>query len=201
MSLRNDLDEIISKMQDVPTKTADAPLSESDWNSVAINMKRIKEALTKIKDLPACTIPKGFLYVRFPGRPLPYGADGVFNWTNEADWKKIHEQYKGDFLRLAGGNASAFKADDEKIDHDEKCKDKDNKPNTGGGQKDAIQNHRHPYTDNSVYGKYTFSPKQKNGWTGRADVERKTDGIIEARTDIETRPTNITVEMYLYMPD
>lgn len=197
MSLRTELDAILTTMPTIATKSADAPLTELDWNSVAENIAKIKEALTKIKDLPACTIPKGFLYVRFPGRPLPYGADGVFNWTSEADWKKIHDQYAGDFLRLAGGNASTFKADSEQIQHDEKCKDKDNKPNTGGGQMDAVQEHTHWFAD--TY----YRNDLKTGQKGRASNERHGErtGTNDGRSDIETRPTNITVEMYLYMPN
>lgn len=198
MSLRTELDAILTTMPTIATKSADAPLTELDWNSVAENIAKIKEALTKIKDLPACTIPKGFLYVRFPGRPLPYGADGVFNWTSEADWKKIHDQYAGDFLRLAGGNASAFKADSEQIQHDEKCKDKDNKPNTGGGQMDAVQKHTHTVatqwatSSGLAWGRYHI---------GGHDTSTSTTSDHNARSDIETRPTNITVEMYLYMPN
>lgn len=191
MSLRTELDAILTTMPTIATKSADAPLTELDWNSVAENIAKIKEALTKIKDLPACTIPKGFLYVRFPGRPLPYGADGVFNWTSEGDWKKIHEQYAGDFLRLAGGNASAFKTDSEQIQHDEKAK------GTGGGQWDAVQTHTHWFADTG------YRHDLKTGQKGRASNYRgdSRTGANDGRSDIETRPTNITVEMYLYMPD
>lgn len=197
MSLRTELDAILTTMPTIATKSADAPLTELDWNSVAENIAKIKEALTKIKDLPACTIPKGFLYVRFPGRPLPYGADGVFNWTSEGDWKKIHEQYAGDFLRLAGGNASVFKADSEQIEHDEKCKDKDNKPNTGGGQIDAVQEHTHRYSHR------IWDADRASGSHSVANdtVEITNTSANDGRSDIETRPTNITVEMYLYMPN
>lgn len=198
MSLRSELDELISQINVVSTKNADDPLTEMDWNLVSSNFQKVSEALKRIRDLPACTIPKGFLYVRFPGRPLPYGVDGVFNWTSETDWKKIHEQYAGDFLRLAGGNASAFKADDEQIQHDEKCKDKDNKPNTGGGQMDAVQKHTHVLTiqweasSGLAWGRYNIA--------GHNTIISTTSGH-NARSDTETRPTNITVEMYLYMPN
>ncbi len=78
MNLRNELNEILSTMAPIPKKKADDALTEADWNTVARNIEKLKEAIKKIRDLPACTIPKGFLYVRFPGRPLPYGVDGVF---------------------------------------------------------------------------------------------------------------------------
>ena len=196
MSLRTELDAILTTMPTIATKSADAPLTELDWNSVAENIAKIKEAFAKIKDLPSSTIPKGFLYVRFPGRPVPYGADGVFNWTSEADWKKIHEQYAGDFLRLAGGNASAFKADSEQINHDEKCKDKDNKPNTGGGQMDALQEHSHRYS-------HRIWDADRAGGThsvANSTTETTNTSANDGRSDIETRPKNITVEMYLYNP-
>lgn len=194
MSLRTELDAILTTMPTIATKSADAPLTELDWNSITENIAKIKEALTKIKDLPSSTIPKGFLYVRFPGRPLPYGADGVFNWTSEADWKKIHDQYAGDFLRLAGGNASTFKAESEQIQHDEKCKDKDNKPNTGGGQMDAVQDHTHClYVERS-------QTRVRGGSDHHVAYYGNMAYMRSGRSDIETRPTNITVEMYLYNP-
>ena len=197
MSLRTELDELISQINVVPTKNADDPLTELDWNLVSSNFQKVSEALKRIRDLPACTIPKGFLYVRFPGRPLPYGADGMFNWTSEFEWRKIHEQYAGDFLRLAGGNASAFKTDSEQINHDEKCKDGNNRPNTGGGQIDTLQEHQHSY----VY--YYAQEVVMKGQTHVCDIYNRIEKSFDCtgRTDIETRPTNITVEMYLYIPD
>jgi hypothetical protein len=198
MSLRKELNEILSQMETTPRKEADDALTETDWNTVATNIEKLKEAIRKIRDLPACTIPKGFLYVRFPGRPLPYGVDGVFNWTSELDWKKLHAQYAGDFLRLAGGNASAFNAQSEQVGYDEKARDSENKPNTGGGQMDALQEHKHKT--------WTFSGIKGSLWRA---IEHKicVDYYLsetdpnDGRTDIETRPKNITVEMYLYNPE
>lgn len=199
MSLRTELDAILTTMPTIATKSADAPLTELDWNSITENIAKIKEALTKIKDLPSSTIPKGFLYVRFPGRPLPYGADGVFNWTSETDWKKIHDQYAGDFLRLAGGNASTFKADSESIVHDLEAKDEHNRPNTGGGQQDAIKKHTHPYK--RAYEKGYKCGNNSKFQNAGIEYDYQSTEIPSRHADIETRPVNITVEMYLYMPD
>lgn len=198
MNLRNELNEILSTMAPTPKKAADDALTESDWNTVATNIEKLKEAITKIRDLPACTIPKGFLYVRFPGRPLPYGQDGVFNWTSELDWKKLHAQYAGDFLRLAGGNASAFNAQSEQVGYDEKARDSENKPNTGGGQMDALQEHKHKTKGSYRERGSLWRVIEQQFHIGEPfDNTLSTDG----RTDIETRPKNITVEMYLYNPE
>ena len=198
MNLRNELNEILSQMETTPRKKADDALTESDWNTVATNIEKLKDAIKKIRDLPACTIPKGFLYVRFPGRPLPYGVDGVFNWTSELDWKKLHAQYAGDFLRLAGGNASAFNAQSEQVSYDEKARDGENKPNTGGGQMDALQEHKHKaWTSSAAEGSLWRTIEHGFCVNDYLNDTRPNDG----RTDIETRPKNITVEMYLYNPE
>ena len=201
MNLRNELNEILSQMETTPRKAADDALTETDWNTVATNIDKLKEAIEKIRDLPACTIPKGFLYVRFPGRPLPYGVDGVFNWTSELDWKKLHAQYAGDFLRLAGGNASAFNAQSEQVSYDEKARDSENKPNTGGGQMDALQEHKHNFEyekHKSLGGLSGVNARYQ--WESKTTSDGSTNPIL-CRTDIETRPKNITVEMYLYNPE
>lgn len=198
MNLRNELNEILSTMAPIPEKKADDALTETDWNTVARNIEKLKEAIKKIRDLPACTIPKGFLYVRFPGRPLPYGQDGVFNWTSELDWKKLHAQYAGDFLRLAGGNASVFNAQSEQVSYDEKARDGENKPNTGGGQMDALQEHKHKaWTSSVAEGSLWRTIEHRFCVNDYLNDTRPNDG----RTDIETRPKNITVEMYLYNPE
>lgn len=198
MNLRNELNEILSTMAPIPEKKADDALTETDWNTVAENIEKLKDAIKKIRDLPACTIPKGFLYVRFPGRPLPYGVDGMFNWTSELDWKKLHAQYAGDFLRLAGGNASAFNAQSEQVSYDEKARDGENKPNTGGGQMDALQEHKHKaWTSSAAEGSLWRTIEHRFCVNDYLKDTRPNDG----RADIETRPKNITVEMYLYNPE
>lgn len=198
MNLRNELNEILSQMAPIPRKEADDALTETDWNTVATNIEKLKDAIKKIRDLPACTIPKGFLYVRFPGRPLPYGVDGMFNWTSELDWKKLHTQYAGDFLRLAGGNASAFNAQSEQVSYDEKARDSENKPNTGGGQMDALQKHKHKaWTSSAAEGSLWRTIEHRFCVNDYLNDTRPNDG----RADIETRPKNITVEMYLYNPE
>lgn len=198
MNLRNELNEILSQMETTPKKAADDALTETDWNTVVTNIEKLKDAIKKIRDLPACTIPKGFLYVRFPGRPLPYGDKGMFNWTGELDWKKLHAQYAGDFLRLAGGNASAFNAQSEQVSYDEKARDSENKPNTGGGQMDALQEHKHKAGPNSAAEGSLWRAIEHRFCVGNYIQDtRPNDG----RADIETRPKNITVEMYLYNPE
>lgn len=199
MSLRSELDAILAKISTVPTKSADDPLTEMDWNTVVGNIESLKEAIAKIRDLPASTIVPGFLYVRLPGRPLPYGASGVFNWTEEREWQKIHEQYPGTFLRLAGENASVFKADNESVSYDEKVRDQNGIKMKGGGQMDAVQFHKHSYIDDNANGN-SNAANSWNGWHGIRASTRRTDDIVEGRTDIETRPKNITVEMYVYKP-
>ncbi|MEL5721351.1 MAG: hypothetical protein P1P59_09570, partial [Treponemataceae bacterium] len=158
------------------------------------NIAKLKEAIEKIRDLPASTIAPGFLYVRFPGCPLPYGANGVFNWTEEHEWRLVHEQYPGVFLRLAGGNASSFKADSESVSYDTKAK------GTGGGQMDAVQEHKHNISCQDGYGGINYNDIRGDEDPGKGSITRTTNHPHECRSDIETRPKNITVEMYVYEP-
>lgn len=193
MSLRTELDEILKNFQTVPSKTADDPITDFDWNAIASNLSNLRHALEVIRDLPACTIPHGFLYVRFPGKPLPYDVDGMFPWTTKSDWQNLTTKYPGTFLRLAGGDASTFQSETDTVTYDSGVK------GTGGGQMDALQTHKHGYSyegsnglgsQQGITGKYQYQAKTVNNDTGE---------VKGARSTSETRPKNITVEVYMYL--
>ena len=188
MSLRTELDEILKNFQTVPSKTADDPITDFDWNAIASNLSHLRHALEVIRDLPACTIPHGFLYVRFPGKPLPYDVDGMFPWTTKSDWQNLTTKYPGTFLRLAGGDASTFQAETETVTYDNGVK------GTGGAQMDALQEHQHTGECRGDSGPYSFI---KNGWA--YNLYNYKTWNCTGRTTTETRPKNITVEVYMYL--
>ncbi|MEL3908071.1 MAG: hypothetical protein P1P64_03520 [Treponemataceae bacterium] len=189
MSLRRKLDELLGKVIVPPHKNADDPLTNEDWNSVASSIENLKEAVEAIRDMPACTIAPGKLYIRFPGQPEPYGALGKYPWTSKGDWTMLDEKWAGAFLRMSGGNASKFRRENEYVKYDAKTK------GSGGGQEDALQNHTHAYLDQVPTG--VNRQIAKRGSYGN-NTERKSTENSNGRTDIETRPKNITVEMYIY---
>lgn len=196
MSLRQTLLNLAAEIQPTGHKRADDLLTESDWNKLQDNFEKIKEALTAIATNPTTSLPKNFIYIRLPGSPLPYGESGAFNWTQQHEWETLHTKWPGTFLRLAGGNASVFKADSEQVSYDTKALDGNEKPNKGGGQIDSLQNHTHTVTtqwqagNGLAWGKHNIA--------GHNTIT-STTSAPDARSDIETRPKNITVEMYRYI--
>ena len=182
MELRPELEQILLQLKsNVPTTVlSDEPLLENNWNSVCTSIKLLTEALKKIKELPP-DIP-------LPGSPVPWEK---YPQTTEAQWKAIHALYPGDFMRLAGGNASKFKESGTSIYHDPGIK------GDGGGQIDTFQDHQHLYYETS--GRDSIWNVNGNDSCEDDDTttERQTYGT-SGRTSPETRPSNVTIELYIY---
>lgn len=187
MSLQKKLEDILEKLKVKKPNplNADDLLLDSNWNNVCASIALLTEAIRATKETPSSIPAVGSPYIRLPGMPLPWVE---FSATLKNQWIAVHEKYPGVFLRLAGGNASSFKADSESVSYDTKAK------GTGGGQMDAIQEHIHGINISSQWW-----GKNKGDW-GLKDPYGNTDtyGIKNARSDIETRPKNITVEMYVF---
>lgn len=190
MELRPELEQILLQLKsNVPTTVlSDEPLLENNWNSVCASIKLLTEALKKIKELPPDIPLPGFPYFRCPGMPVPWEK---YPQTTEAQWKAIHALYPGDFMRLAGGNASKFKESGTSIYHDPGIK------GDGGGQIDTFQDHQHLYYETS--GRDSIWNVNGNDSCEDDDTttERQTYGT-SGRTSPETRPSNVTIELYIY---
>ncbi|QSH95103.1 hypothetical protein [Treponema phagedenis] len=190
MGLKSKLDEQLLEVQkNLPsTLNPDDALTNKNWNCVVASIKAIYEALQAAASTPPSIPPIGFLYTRFPGMPLPWEQ---FTDTAPVEWKNLHEKYPGTFLRLAGGNASAFSGSGS-VSYDSGVR------GNGGGQIDAMQRHTHSYTyegsngvgsTKGVDAQYQWQQENKSSTTGSAS----------GRETEETRPKNITVEMYLFV--
>lgn len=191
MSLKQELEKLISqlKLNTPETLLSDDPLTEQNWNKVCQSVKLLVEAVKHIEHLPPDVPPAGSPYFRLPGMPVPWEQHPC---TTKEQWTAIHSLYPGDFMRLAGGNASKFKEDSAYISYDSKAK------GDGGGQTDSLQEHKHPY--------HYKECKSHGGLRG--DISRymyqelgrdvKTGNCEGARTDIETRSKNITIELYIF---
>ncbi|TYT79856.1 hypothetical protein [Treponema phagedenis] len=170
------------------TLNADDALTNKNWNCVVTSIKAIYDALQAAASTPPSIPPIGFLYTRFPGMPLPWEQ---FTDTAPVEWKNLHEKYPGTFLRLAGGDASAFSGSGS-VSYDSGVR------GNGGGQIDAMQRHTHSYTYESCINldglKGTVAQYQWNQQTTYS-----TTGSASGRETEETRPKNITVEMYLFV--
>ena len=190
MELRPELEQILLQLKsNVPTTVlSDEPLLENNWNSVCTSIKLLTEALKKIKALPPDIPLPGFPYFRCPGMPVPWEK---YPQTTEAQWKAIHALYPGDFMRLAGGNASKFKESGTSIYHDPGIK------GDGGGQIDTFQDHQHKYTE--TYGRDSIWNVNGNDSCEDDDTtkEHQTYGT-SGRVSPETRPSNVTIELYIY---
>ena len=190
MELRPELEQILLQLKsNVPTTVlSDEPLLENNWNSVCTSIKLLTEALKKIKELPPDIPLPGFPYFRCPGMPVPWEK---YSQTTKAQWKAIHALYPGDFMRLAGGNASKFKESGTSIYHDPGIK------GDGGGQIDTFQDHQHLYYETS--GRDSIWNVHGNDSCEDDDTttERQTYGT-SGRTSPETRPSNVTIELYIY---
>lgn len=195
MALRTTLDMLLAQLKNSRPQTllADDALLESNWNNMCASVQLLTEAVEAMcsenPDVPSV----GSSYVRLPGMKVPWEQ---YPRTTQSQWASIHERYPGDFLRLAGGNASRFQADSTAIRHDPSV------AGEGGGQIDTMQNHRHRYQDHeasrhekgtagassSSYTLYMYQ-QQQSVYTTDDDNARHSD---------ETRPTNVTVEWYVY---
>lgn len=191
MELRPELEQILLQLKsNVPTTVlSDEPLLESNWNNMCTSVKLLTEAVKKIKELPPDIPLPGSPYFRCPGMPVPWEK---YPQTTETQWKAIHALYPGDFMRLAGGNASKFKESGTSIYHDPGIK------GDGGGQIDAMQNHTHSYTDEHIGGWGGSWLADFDYWANSRASSSKTTGGASGRTGEENRPSNVTIELYIY---
>ena len=95
-------------------------------------------------------------------------------------------------MRLAGGNASKFKESGTSIYHDSGIK------GDGGGQVDTMQNHTHSYTDDHIGGWGGTWLADAHKWANAEASVSKTTGGASGRTASENRPSNVTIELYIY---
>ena len=195
MELRPELEQILLQLKsNVPTTVlSDEPLLENNWNSVCTSIKLLTEALKKIKELPPDIPLPGFPYFRCPGMPVPWEK---YPQTTEAQWKAIHALYPGDFMRLAGGNASKFKESGTSIYHDPGIK------GDGGGQVDTMPSHTHNYEDSNASSHIPGTAGASSAtYTQYMYQQQKTDKKTKpnnGRAGEENRPSNVTIELYIY---
>lgn len=190
MALRTKLDLLIAQLENnVPqTLLADDALLESNWNNMCASIKLLTEAVETIRTENPDVPPVGFSYIRFPAMRVPWEQ---YPQTTKSQWTVIHGQYPGDFLRLAGGNASKFKESGTSIYHDSGIK------GDGGGQIDTFQDHQHKYYETSGRDSIWNVHGNDSCEDDDSTTERKTYGT-SGRTSPETRPVNVTVEWYVY---
>lgn len=195
MSLDFELGKIIDSLN-LTTPEAlspDEPLVDRNWNNVVNSIKSLTEAVNLIRRLPPAVPPVGMAYIRFPGMPEPHIR---FPATQKNQWKAIHELYPDCFFRLKGNEkdkkniASVFKTDSEQVTFDTGV------GQDGGGQIDTMQNHSHNYF--AVDSKHQTAGGSANYFysTGRPN---SSGGVNSARVSSETRPKNITIELYIFI--
>lgn len=195
MALRTKLDQLLAQLKNTIPQTllADDALLESNWNNMCASIKLLTEVVEAIRTENPDVPPVGFSYIRLPGMAEPWEQ---YPQTTKGQWSVIHERYPGDFLRLAGGNASRFQKDSTAISHDSGVR------GTGGGQIDAMQSHTHSYTDcNASRHVPGTAGASSTTWLAYMYQEQKSTYTTEsdnARHSQETRPSNITVEWYVY---
>lgn len=189
MSLREELEKILMQLKlNVPAALlSDEPLTDRNWNSVCQSIGLLTDAIKSIVQMSPDVPPAGFCYNRFPGMKSPTEQ---FPLTKKNQWVPIHELYPGDFMRLAGGNASTFKADSAAITYDAGVK------GSGGGQVDTVQEHTHGYTDASFRSGDTAGGYRSTFYDQNQNKETK---VNSGRVSIETRPVNITIEVYMFL--
>lgn len=190
--LYDELNEVMSKIQRVPVKMPDEPLTADDWNSLASNFVHLTQAVEAVKNNPPPPVPRGFSYFRFPGMVVPWGEDGMYPDTVKSQWYAIHSIIGGAFMRLAGGNASAFSTNGQ-VKYDEKA------GGSGGGQHWAIARHGHEGLGHELGGGRVDC--NNYGWYLACQAgEHKNPSAsgTYSNFDIECRPENITIEVYVF---
>ena len=195
MALRTKLDQLIAQLKNTVPQTllADDALLESNWNNMCTSIKLLTQAVEAIRSENPDVPPVGFSYIRLPGMNEPWEQ---YPQTTRGQWSAIHERYPGDFLRLAGGNASKFQAESTAISHDSGVK------GTGGGQIDTVQSHTHEYEKHKasrhVPGTAGASSSSYTLYMYQEQQVKSTTKADNARHSQETRPANVTVEWYVY---
>ncbi len=198
-NLKTKLAEILNtlKIKKPAAIVADDPLTADNWNNVVSSIDELTKAITAINSITPSLPLVGYKYFQFPGEKLPWD---LYPATAQSDWTALHSKYPGVALRLAGGNASAFKKNSVYVSYDETIKGQ------GGGQKDALQKHFHRYNNRYIkWGSYenvdynsSGSNSYKNIWDDNVDTSYE----INCRADsTETRMINITVQVWEYRAD
>lgn len=201
MSLDSELGRIIDDLKLITPEplSPDEPLVDRNWNNVVSSIKDLTEAIGLIRSLPPAVPPIGMAYIRFPGMPEPHIR---FATTRKEQWKPIHELYPDCFFRLKGNEknkknvASVFKKDSEQVSFDSGT------GGEGGGQIDAMQSHYHSYDDYCCT-RYVVGTKGADNWQqyimyDEKAFRRESSWNTGSRTD-ETRPKNITIEIYIFI--
>lgn len=188
-ALQDELNNSLQNLKlNVPEQLgADDTLDELNWNNVVNSIKILTECIASIKDVPTTLPAVGSPYIRCPGMTVPWEQ---FKATYKEQWIAVHDLYPGDFMRLAGGNASKFKADSTQISHDSGVK------GDGGGQLDAIKRHYHQSDYPSGWGLHYIGGDNAGGYPGGNTKNQTSDAF--ANTTEETRPSNFTIELYIF---
>ncbi len=195
MELRPELEQILYQLKNNTPKTllSDDALLEDNWNNVCASIKLLTDAIKTIKELPPDIPLPGFPYFRCPGMPVPWEK---YSQTIKSQWEAVHALYPGDFMRLAGGNASKFKESGTSIYHDSGIK------GDGGGQIDTMQSHTHDYEDSNASSHIAGTAgASSTTYTQYMYREQKTDKKTKpnnGRTGDENRPANVTIELYIF---
>ena len=194
MSLDTQLGKIIEDLKlSTPDNLApDEPLVDRNWNNVVNSIKSLTEAISLIRSLPPAVPPIGMAYIRLPGMPEPHIR---FASTRKEQWKPIHELYPDCFFRLKGNEkdkknvASLFKKDSEQVTYDTGT------GGDGGGQIDTIQHHEHI----SKHRASSIGRQNGRGTSSNDDWGGSYTWNCSGRTSPETRPKNITIELYIFI--
>lgn len=186
--LQNSLSEIIEKLKiNVPDAlSVDDPIDENNWNRITASITLLTQAVNAIKDVPSTLPSVGSPYFRLPGMKEPWE---VFSATTSSQWTAIHTKYPGVFFRLAGGYASKFNEKSEQVQYDKGVQEE------GGGQEDALKYHEHFYLSPRWRGMYAG---RGNGGVNEYTHDSWTGDIRNTNVTSETRPKNITIELYIF---
>ena len=134
-----------------------------------------KVTLNEIKNFVLESVfPIGSIYTQLPGKSTPSALNYPGSWTN------ISSSYAGDFMRIEGGEASAFES---------------------GEQLDQMFDHKHSFGINSN----GTGGNGRNGFYGIGTINNSYDPSIgypsagdygNPRTGNETRPVNQTIRIW-----
>ncbi|WP_428769290.1 hypothetical protein V1L52_10030 [Treponema sp. HNW] len=182
--LKSDLLNIIADLKNRRPESIgnDDPITDQNYNNIVFSLAKITEALELINKADPNIPPVGSKYVRFPGDPEPHERYP----HPTAQWKNVSSRFPGDFLRIEGGNAAVF-SENTSVSYT------DGIGKEGGAQMDALQEHTHTYRVRT--GAARNGPA---GWRCAGDGSEypQSSGANNTRKTSETRPKNITVQLW-----
>ena len=181
--LKTELLNIIADLKNRrPTAVGDDdPITDKNYNDVVYSLAKITEALELLNTADPNIPPVGSKYIRFPGDPEP--KERYPHPT--AKWINVSSKFPGDFLRIEGGNAAVFSTSTTVSYTDGVGKE-------GGAQMDALQEHTHTYAFRYATGEGGRNQDVADSFTNYP----QTSGVNGARKTSETRPKNITVQLW-----